>query len=84
MEVFHEYFDMRAFPVNLDDPVGKVVGRRQTVRDPLKFGLALQRSVNALRPPTRKKVSGVFRFKTFEEADAWMEKMMANRTRTES
>lgn len=63
-------------PVNVQDPVGKTVGKRR-VRDPVAYGMKLQRAAGtlqrALRVPTGPK--GVFRFRTFEEADAWLLKI---------
>lgn len=57
--------------VNLDDPVGKTVGRRLAPADSLKYGLGLQKSLSQLswRSPIRR---GVYRFRSHEEADAWM------------
>lgn len=56
--------------INHDEFIGKTVGRRAAPRDSLKYALGLQRVVNefgGLRVPR-----GVFRFRTYEEADAWL------------
>ncbi len=70
---------MTEFPINQDDPAAKTVGRRQAVRDPLRYGLALQKTLNVLQRTSGRGLcpKGVFRFRTHEEADAWMEKMLA-------
>ncbi len=68
-------------PVNIQENIGKTVGRRGGIRDPLTYGTtkaemeAWKKAFKALHIP-----KGVFRFKTHEEADAWMLKMMT-RTR---
>ena len=60
--------------INLQDPVGKTVGRRKPPADMLSgvqmLGVALAKSLNLPMPP-----SGVYRFKTHEEADAWLMKI---------
>jgi hypothetical protein len=55
---------------NLDDPIGKTVGRRKPPRDSLSYALGLQRTMNQFAP--LRVPRGVFRFKTHEEADAWL------------
>jgi len=65
--------------LNVEDPVGKTVGRRK-LQDAWSFAMASQKSMNRLRRtfghgPLCPK--GVFRFKSHEEADAWMFKMLA-------
>jgi hypothetical protein len=64
--------------INLEENIGKTVGRHAVVRDAFKYGMALQKSgsrlTRALGYPRFPK--GVFRFRTFEEADAWMMKQM--------
>lgn len=56
--------------INLDDPVGKTVGRRKAPSDSLSYALGLQRTLNQMAP--LRVPRGVFRFKTYEEADAWL------------
>ncbi|MFZ4681884.1 MAG: hypothetical protein ACOYMS_05250 [Terrimicrobiaceae bacterium] len=56
--------------INLDDPVGKTVGRRAAPEDSLGYGLNLQKTLNEMiRLPFPK---GVYRFHSHEEADEWM------------
>ena len=61
---------------NVEDPVGKTVGRRK-LKDAAKAAMALQHLINRTRESQgfgalcRK---GVFRFRSFEEADAWLVK----------
>jgi hypothetical protein len=50
----------------------KTVGRRATHATPLADQAALARTAATLRGATGLVPRGVFRFKTFEEADAWM------------
>jgi hypothetical protein len=66
--------------VNIEEKIGKTVGRRR-ITDSLAFALALQKSSQDMlgdRAPRFPR--GVFRFRTFEEADAWtMRCLMADR-----
>lgn len=55
---------------NIDDPVGKTVGRREAPTDVLAYASGLQRSLNKLSP--LRVPRGVFRFKSHEEADQWL------------
>ena len=67
--------------INVDDPVGKSVGRRR-LQDAPKMAMGLQRLVNQVRRSRgfgaicRK---GVFRFHSFEEADEWLMKEIVAR-----
>lgn len=67
--------------INLEDPVGKTVGRRR-LSDAPKAAMALQDLVNEVRKSQgygaicRK---GVFRFRSYEEADAWMVREIVER-----
>jgi hypothetical protein len=67
--------------LNVDDPVGKTVGRRR-LRDAPRTAMGLQRLVNQVRRSQgfggicRK---GVFRFHSFQEADEWLTKEIAAR-----
>lgn len=58
-----------------DDPGGKTVGRRGG-SDPLSDAAILLRTIRRLHT-TPLCPKGVFRFKTFEEADEWALRMMA-------
>ncbi len=59
--------------INLEETIGKAVGRTNPPRDPLAAAGALQRTAGSLfkayghRLPPR----GVYRFKSHEEADEW-------------
>jgi hypothetical protein len=65
--------------INLDESPGKTVGRRRPPADPLTISKAdspadaraWQRAFGGLRIP-----KGVYRFRTHEEADAWLWKMI--------
>ena len=58
--------------VNIDDSVGKVVGRRAnlTERNYIDYALGMQKSLRGFPRPGFPK--GVFRFKSHEEADQWL------------
>jgi hypothetical protein len=58
--------------VNIDDPVGKVVGRRANIpeRHYTDYALAMQKSLRGFSRSRFPK--GVFRFKSHEEADQWL------------
>ena len=66
--------------INLDDPVGKTVGRR-TAPNPLKLvpseKTAKKQWAAAGHCPAIPR--GVYRFHTHEEADEWLWKMMIRR-----
>jgi hypothetical protein len=58
--------------VNIEDDIGRTVGRRQ-IKDSLVYGLGLQKSLARIREeaPFPRFPKGVFKFRSFEEADAW-------------
>jgi hypothetical protein len=58
--------------VNIEDPVGKVVGRRSNIseRNYVDYALAMQKSLRGFSRSRFPK--GVFRFKSHEEADQWL------------
>ena len=56
--------------INHDEFIGKTVGRRRAPRDSLRFAFALQRTLNEMCP--LRVPRGVFRFRSYEEADAWL------------
>ena len=65
--------------LNLEEKIDKIVGRRTRTPDAFQSGMKLQtlavqlhRSLNQRWAP-----KGVYRFKTHEEADAWMNRMLA-------
>lgn len=59
-----------------DERIGKTVGRRTGQGDPVKDSTILMRTFRRLsQAPLCPK--GVWRFHSFEEADAWALKMMA-------
>ncbi len=65
---------MKYAVINVQDPVGKTVGRRK-LRDAWKYSMGLQKLLNAARKSQGYGglcQKGVFRFRSFEEADAWM------------
>lgn len=60
--------------INIDETIGKTVGRRRPPVDALEAGLAMQRTSLALMSALGHKLAprGVYRFHTHEEADEWM------------
>jgi hypothetical protein len=57
--------------VNIDDPVGKIEGRRKvTEAQYLNYALGLQNNLQNFPRPSFPQ--GVFRFKPHEEADQWL------------
>ena len=59
--------------INLDDPIGKTVGRRKPSADAFERGMQLQKTAGELMEAFEfgGLPKGVFRFNTFEEADEW-------------
>ena len=54
----------------------KVVGARHADVSPMADQAALARTTDLLRGTARLVPRGVYRFSSFEEADAWMTRMM--------
>lgn len=65
----------------MQEDIGKTVGRRRAeISDPFSYAMGLQRTANRLRAATVGRglcPKGVFKFKSHEEADAWMWEMLA-------
>lgn len=57
-------------PVNLDETIGKTVGRR-SLGDALDFGMKLQEAAASYRGSWKGLPKGVYRFHSHEEAEAW-------------
>ena len=70
---------MAGQPVNFDDPVGRVVGRRTTVSGVLAATPEQQADAAAWRDTFGglRVAKGVYRFSSHEEADRWLWQMMA-------
>lgn len=62
--------------INLEETIGKQVGRRKPPTDPLRVASDLNKLATGLLSASGHKSPrrGVFRFKTHEEADQWMTK----------
>jgi len=62
--------------INVEEFIGKTVGRRVPPRDPLRVSDSNKAGALAWRTafPYRNIPRGVYRFKSHEEADAWMMK----------
>ena len=69
--------------INYEEKIGKTVGRRTVPRDAFAYGMALQKSgvemakAFGLRGTPR----GVFRFRSHDEADAWLMKHLIRKPR---
>jgi hypothetical protein len=62
--------------INVDEKIGKTVGRRGLAESG-KYGAGLQRLANEVNRTMHRGIcpKGVYRFRSHEEADAWMTKM---------
>jgi hypothetical protein len=65
--------------VNAEEEIGRFVGRRASEPDSLLAGMRLQETAAQLHQSFKHRwmPKGVYRFKTHEEADEWMIKMLA-------
>lgn len=65
--------------VNVEEQIDRFVGRRTSAPDSLKTGMQLQSTAAQLHQSFGHRwcPKGVYRFKTHEEADAWMTQMLA-------
>lgn len=65
--------------INFEDKIDRFVGRRTKTPDSLKAGMQLQSLGVELHKSFKLRwcPKGVYRFKTHEEADEWMTKMLA-------
>ena len=68
--------------VNIEENIGKTVGRRVAPRDSFRFAMGLQQTAIEVERSMKRSLcpKGVFRFPTHEEADEWMVKMLVRRT----
>jgi hypothetical protein len=69
--------DRSRSPHHSQEPIGKTVGRRKFEPRSLEDADRLMRTAWALRGTQKLVPRGLYRFKTFEEADTWMTAMMA-------
>jgi len=65
--------------INLQEKIDKIVGRRTRTPDAFKSGMQLQSLAVELHRSLRHRWApkGVYRFKTHEEANEWMNRMLA-------
>ena len=65
--------------INLDEKIDRFVGRRTQTPDSLKAGMQLQAAAVEFHRAFKHRwaAKGVYRFKTHQEADQWMMKMLA-------
>jgi hypothetical protein len=65
--------------INVEEKIDRYVGRRTGTPDSLRAGMQLQATAAQLHRAFNHRwmPKGVYRFKTHEEADAWMTKMLA-------
>lgn len=64
----------RVSVINIEETIGKTVGRRGLPIDPLKAAEGIQNFINEHFKAAGHRLTprGVFRFKSHEEADLWM------------
>jgi hypothetical protein len=65
--------------INVEETIDKVVGRRTHTPDAFQAGMKLQALAVELHRSLKHRWApkGVYRFKTHEEADEWMNRMLA-------
>jgi hypothetical protein len=65
--------------VNVGEKIDRFVGRRTPMPDSWEAGMRLQETAAQLHKSFKHRwmPKGVYRFKTHEEADEWMNKMLA-------
>lgn len=65
--------------INVEEKIDRFVGHRTRTPDGLRTGMQLQATAAQLHKAFQHRwmPKGVYRFKTHEEADAWMTKMLA-------
>ena len=65
--------------INVEEKIDRVVGQRKPAADSLKTGMQLQSLGVELHAAFKHRwcPKAVYRFKTHEEADAWMIKMLS-------
>lgn len=70
--------------INVDEPIDRVVGRRTKVPDPLSMASSHKADAIAWRDALGgiRVARGVHRFRTHEEADEWLWKMISRPTPT--
>jgi len=72
--------------INVEEKIDRFVGRRTKTSDGLRAGMQLQETAAQLHKAFKHRwmPKGVYRFKTHEEADAWMTKMLARSSLTKT
>ena len=70
--------------INVDEHIDRIVGRRTKVQDPLSLASSHKADAMAWRDALGgiRVVRGVHRFRTHEEADEWLWKMISRPTPT--
>lgn len=65
--------------INVEEKIDRFVGRRTGKADSLRAGMQLQDTAARLHKTFKHRwwPKGVYRFRTHEEADAWMTQMLA-------
>jgi hypothetical protein len=65
--------------INVEEKIDKIVGRRTQTPNAFETGMKLQSLALEFHKSFKNRWApkGVYRFKTHEEADAWMTKMLA-------
>jgi hypothetical protein len=65
--------------INIEEKIDKIVGKRTPPSDSFAAGMKLQKTAVQLHKTFKHRWApkGVYRFKTHEEADEWMMRMLA-------
>ena len=72
-------WDVKEPFINLEEKIDRFAGRRTNTPDGLKAGMQLQAAAVEFHRAFKHRwaAKGVYRFKTHEEADKWMMRMLA-------
>jgi hypothetical protein len=67
--------------INLEEKIGKTVGRRTLPRDAFAYGMGLQKAGAQLAKTFRMRgvPKGAYKFHSHEEADAWLMKHLTRK-----
>lgn len=75
---------MKPPPINVEEPIARVVGRRTKAPNPMSLTSGSKADAEAWRRVFGglRVRRGVYRFRTHEEADAWLWRMMTRPTQS--
>jgi hypothetical protein len=75
----YDRFVVKEPSINVEEKIAKVIGRRTKTPDAWESGMKLQCLAAQLHASFKQRWApkGVYRFKSHEEADEWMNRMLA-------